>query len=57
MRRHLVALDALDPKFGELYRALALRTVPMSLAAGGMTSERAEEIRTLLASRSATPPR
>jgi predicted short-subunit dehydrogenase-like oxidoreductase (DUF2520 family) len=56
VRRHLAALDALDPKFGELYRALALRTVPMSLAAGGMTGERAEEIRKLLASRSATPP-
>ena len=48
VKRHLAALDALDPKFGELYRALALRTVPMSLAAGGMTSERAEEIRKLL---------
>ena len=56
VRRHLEALDRLDPEAGELYRALALRTVPMSLAAGGMTSERAEEIRRLL-SRSATPPR
>ena len=51
VRRHLAALDALDPKFGELYRALALHTVPMSLDAGGMTSERAEEIRKLLACR------
>ena len=56
VRRHLEALDRLDPNVGELYRALALRTVPMSLAAGGMTSERAEEIRKLLASRSAAPP-
>jgi predicted short-subunit dehydrogenase-like oxidoreductase (DUF2520 family) len=56
VRRHLEALDRLDPKAGELYRTLALRTVPMSLAAGGMTSERAEEIRKLL-SRSSTPQR
>ena len=48
VRRHLKALDRLDPKAGELYRALALRTVPLSLAVGGMTSERAEEIRKLL---------
>jgi predicted short-subunit dehydrogenase-like oxidoreductase (DUF2520 family) len=57
VRRHLEALDRLDPKAGELYRTLALRTVPLSLAAGGMTSERAEEIRKLLASRSSTPLR
>jgi len=57
VKRHLSALDALDPKFGELYRALALRTVPMSLSAGGMTRERAEEITRLLASRSSAPPR
>ena len=51
VRRHLEALDRLDPKAGELYRTLALRTVPMSLAAGGMTRERAEEIRQLLEKR------
>ena len=51
VRRHLAALDALDARFGEIYRTLALRTVPLSLAAGGMTPERAEEIRKLLASR------
>jgi len=57
VRRHLEALDRLDPKAGELYRTLALRTVPLSLAAGGMTSARAEEIRALLASRSPVPRR
>ena len=48
VRRHLAALDALDARFGEMYRTLALKTVPLSLAAGGMTPERAEEIRRLL---------
>ena len=48
VRRHLAALDALDARFGEIYRALALKTVPLALAAGGMTPERAEEIRRLL---------
>jgi predicted short-subunit dehydrogenase-like oxidoreductase (DUF2520 family) len=51
VKRHLAALDALDPKFGEVYRALALKTVPLALAAGGMTRERAEEIRRLLSLR------
>ena len=57
VKRHLAALDALDPKFGELYRTLALQTVPLAVAAGGATPERGEEIRKLLASRSSTPPR
>jgi predicted short-subunit dehydrogenase-like oxidoreductase (DUF2520 family) len=48
VRRHVEALDGLDPKFGEIYRALALRTVPLALAAGGMTPERAEEMRRAL---------
>ena len=48
VRRHIAALDALDPKHGELYRTLALRTVPLALAAGGITRERAEELRRLL---------
>ncbi|HYL89577.1 MAG TPA: DUF2520 domain-containing protein [Burkholderiales bacterium] len=51
VRRHLAALDALDVRFGEIYRTLALKTVPLALAAGGMTPARAEEIRKLLASR------
>ena len=48
VRRHIAALDALDPKHGDLYRTLALRTVPLALAAGGITRERAEELRRLL---------
>jgi predicted short-subunit dehydrogenase-like oxidoreductase (DUF2520 family) len=48
VRRHLDALDRLDPNAGALYRTFALRTIPLSLAAGGMSKERAEEIRKLL---------
>ena len=47
-RRHLAALDALDGERGELYRTLALRTVPLALDAGGITRERADELRRLL---------
>ena len=57
VKRHLAALDALDPRFGEIYRALALKTVPLAVAAGGASPERGEEITKLLASRSSTPPR
>ena len=56
VKRHLAALDALDPRFAEIYRALALKTVPLAVAAGGASPERGEEIRTLL-SRSSKPPR
>jgi predicted short-subunit dehydrogenase-like oxidoreductase (DUF2520 family) len=48
VRRHLEALSALDPGIAELYRALARRTVPLALAAGGITPERARELETLL---------
>ena len=56
VKRHLAALDALDPRFGEIYRTLALKTVPLAVAAGGATPERGEELRLIL-SRSSTPPR
>lgn len=56
VKRHLAALDALDPRFGEIYRTLALKTVPLAVAAGGASPERGEELRLLL-SRSSTPPR
>ena len=50
VRRHIAALETLDPKARELYCALALRTVPLAQAAGGVTASRAEEIRKLLTS-------
>ena len=48
VRRHVDALRRLDPEIAKLYCELALRTVPMSLTAGGMSGLRAEEIRTFL---------
>jgi predicted short-subunit dehydrogenase-like oxidoreductase (DUF2520 family) len=48
VKRHVVALERLDPKLREIYCQMALKTVPMSLAAGGMSAARAEEIRAFL---------
>ena len=49
VRRHLAALERLGPDTESLYRALALRTVPLALAAGGVDAPRAAQIRKLLA--------
>lgn len=57
VKRHVAALEALDPRYAEMYCTLALKTVPLALAAGGMTRARAEDIRALLASRSLVPRR
>lgn len=48
VRRHVEALGQLDPKLRDLYCTLALRTVPLALAAGGLDEARARTIRTLL---------
>jgi hypothetical protein len=48
VRRHVEALEKLDPKLREHYCRMALKTVPMSLEAGGMNEARAAEIRALL---------
>lgn len=48
VRRHLAALEKLGPERQRLYRTLALRCVPLALAAGGMDASRAAEIRRLL---------
>src|SRR4051812_31245710 len=48
VRRHLEALERLDPQLRDFYCALARRTVPLALAAGGITRERAEELEKLL---------
>ena len=50
VKRHVAALEKLDPEIAKYYCTVALKTVPMSLAAGGMTAARAEEIRTFLES-------
>lgn len=48
VKRHVAALGRLDPKLRELYCAIALHTVPLALAAGGVDAARAEEIRKVL---------
>ncbi|HEX7054661.1 MAG TPA: DUF2520 domain-containing protein [Burkholderiales bacterium] len=48
VRRHLDALGRLDPALRELYCTLALRTVPLALAAGGIDEARAAKLRALL---------
>lgn len=48
VKRHVDALGRLDPQLRELYCALALRSVPLALAAGGIDAERAAQIRAVL---------
>ena len=48
VRLHLAALDATNPQCGLLYRELALRNVPLALARGSLSPERAQAIRSLL---------
>jgi predicted short-subunit dehydrogenase-like oxidoreductase (DUF2520 family) len=48
VRRHLRALDSTDPAAGTLYRALALRNVPLGVQRGTLAPARADEITHLL---------
>jgi predicted short-subunit dehydrogenase-like oxidoreductase (DUF2520 family) len=48
VRRHIEALERLDPQLRDLYCTLARRTVPLALEAGGITRERAQELQKLL---------
>jgi len=48
IKRHLAALEALEPRARELYCTLALRSIPLVLQAGRISAERAEELRALL---------
>ena len=50
VKRHLAALERLEPRSGELYRTLALRSIPLVLEAGRITPERAKALETLLRS-------
>jgi predicted short-subunit dehydrogenase-like oxidoreductase (DUF2520 family) len=50
MKKHLIALDTLDPAAGRLYRDLALRNVPLGIERGTLTADRADVIKGLLAS-------
>ena len=48
VKRHVAALGTLDAALARDYCLMALKTVPLSLAAGGMSAARAEEIRAFL---------
>lgn len=50
LERHLSALRDLDPQLEEFYRRLALKTVPLALAAGKLDAARASRIRDVLES-------
>jgi predicted short-subunit dehydrogenase-like oxidoreductase (DUF2520 family) len=50
LERHLAALGALDPAMRDLYRRLALRTLPLAVAAGKLDAARAARVREILES-------
>lgn len=52
VRAHLKALDEFSASAGALYRQLAVRTVPLGVARGTLSPERAELINSVLGTRS-----
>jgi predicted short-subunit dehydrogenase-like oxidoreductase (DUF2520 family) len=48
VRRHMEALERLEPGARDFYRRLALRTIPLALTSGKLDAARAEELRALL---------
>jgi predicted short-subunit dehydrogenase-like oxidoreductase (DUF2520 family) len=46
--RHLTALDAFSPEMAALYRQLTIRTIPLGLARGSLSSAAADKIRAVL---------
>lgn len=48
IRKHLVALSQSAPEFLDLYRALALQTIPVARAKGTISEETAEELRAIV---------
>jgi predicted short-subunit dehydrogenase-like oxidoreductase (DUF2520 family) len=51
VKRHLAALERLEPRARELYCTLALRSLVLVREAGRITPERADELRALLSRR------
>jgi predicted short-subunit dehydrogenase-like oxidoreductase (DUF2520 family) len=49
VKRHLAALERLEPRYRELYCTLALRSLPLVVNANRITAARAEELRAVLA--------
>ena len=48
VKRHVAALATLGPEFSERYCRMALRTIPLARAAGGVDETRAEELSAFL---------
>jgi predicted short-subunit dehydrogenase-like oxidoreductase (DUF2520 family) len=48
VQKHLRALDGLQPAIGALYRALALRTIPLGQARGTLSASAAERIENVI---------
>lgn len=51
VEQHLVALEAFSPSMAALYRQLALRTIPLAVARGTLSSDAAGRVRAVLAER------
>jgi len=48
VKRHLAALERLEPRSRQLYCTLALRSLPLALEVGRITPQRADELRRVL---------
>ncbi len=48
IQKHIAALQERQPAFVPLYKALGLQTIPMALAKGTLSDEKAEELQQLL---------
>lgn len=48
IRKHLDALAAKEPKLVQMYKVLGLHTIPMGLAKGTLSPEKADELRALM---------
>lgn len=48
IRRHLEAMDRLNPEAGKLYRELATRNIPLALKRGSLSPDRATAVQELL---------
>ncbi|HWF84315.1 MAG TPA: DUF2520 domain-containing protein [Vicinamibacterales bacterium] len=51
VRRHVAAITSLSPGMATLYRHLTLRTIPLGIARGTLSPERAAEIRAMVEAR------
>jgi len=48
IRKHLEALDKADPSLVPLYKSLGLATIPMGVAKGTLSADKAAELREML---------